>query len=109
MPLVLSAALMMIALATALPSPLHAQPYASRPITIVLGFTPGAVSDTSARLIGQHLTAALGQPIVIDTRAAGAGNPAAAYVARQPADGYTLMVGVDSVMTSNVHLFKKLP
>jgi tripartite-type tricarboxylate transporter receptor subunit TctC len=87
----------------------RAQTYPSRPITIVLGFTPGAASDTAARLIGTPLSVALGQPVVIDTRAGGAGNPAAGHVARAQPDGYTLMVGVDSVMTSNVHLFKNLP
>ena len=90
-------------------SSVSAQTYPSRPITIVLGFTPGAASDTAARLVGEHLSAAVGQPVVIDNRAGASGNLAAGFVARAPADGYTLMVGVDAVMTSNVHLFKTVP
>ncbi len=93
----------------ALAVPAQAQTYPNRPVTIVLGFTPGAASDTAARLVGEHLNTALGQPIVLDNRAGASGNIAAAYVARSAPDGYTLMVGVDAVMTSNVHLFKSVP
>ena len=75
----------------------------------MLGFTPGAASDTAARLVGEHLSTALGQPVVIDNRPGASGNIAAGYVARAAPDGYTLMVGVDAVMTSNVHLFKSVP
>jgi tripartite-type tricarboxylate transporter receptor subunit TctC len=90
-------------------SSVSAQTYPSKPITIVVGFTPGAASDTAARLIGEHLSAAVGQPVVIDNRAGASGNLAASFVARAPADGYTLIIGVDAVMTSNVHLFKTVP
>ena len=90
-------------------SSVTAQTYPSRPITIVLGFTPGAASDTAARLVGEHLSTVLGQPVVIDNRAGASGNLAAGFVARAPADGYTLMVGVDAVMTSNIYLFKTVP
>ncbi len=105
-----SLALVFAALAlTALSPAAQAQTYPSRPITIVLGFTPGAASDTAARLVGEHLSTALGQPVVVDNRAGASGNLAAGFVARAPADGYTLMVGADVVMTSNVYLFKTVP
>jgi tripartite-type tricarboxylate transporter receptor subunit TctC len=87
-------------------APVAAQTYPSRPITIVVGYPPGATSDLLARTVGEPLAAALGQPILIDNRAGAGGNVAAAYVARAPADGYTLMVGTDAMMTSNIYLYR---
>lgn len=84
----------------------HAQTYPSRPITIVIGYTPGAVSDLTARTIGEGLHQAWGQPVIVDNRPGSSGNIGAAFVARAPADGYTLMVGTDATMASNVHLFR---
>src|SRR2546421_2129862 len=84
----------------------HAQPYPSRPITIVIGYTPGAVSDLAARTIADGLHQAWGQPAIVDNRPGSGGNIGAALVARAPADGYTLMVGTDATMASNVHLYK---
>jgi tripartite-type tricarboxylate transporter receptor subunit TctC len=93
-------------LALAAPSPGRAQPYPSKPITIVIGYTPGAVSDLAARTIGEGLHQAWGQPVIVDNRPGSGGNIGAAFVARAPADGYTLMVGTDAQMASNVHLYK---
>jgi tripartite-type tricarboxylate transporter receptor subunit TctC len=84
----------------------HAQTYPSRPITIVIGYTPGAVSDLTARTIGDGLNRAWGQPVIVDNRPGSGGNIAAAYVARAAPDGYTLMIGTDAQMASNVHLYK---
>jgi tripartite-type tricarboxylate transporter receptor subunit TctC len=91
------------------PTPALAQDYPARPITIVVGYTPGAASDTLARTVGDRLSAAWGQPVIIDNRPGAGGNIGAAHVARAPADGYTLMVGTDATMTSNVHLYKSTP
>jgi tripartite-type tricarboxylate transporter receptor subunit TctC len=104
----------LVAAATALPfaalsAPTCAQDYPTRPITIVVGYTPGAASDTLARTVGDRLSAAWGQPVVIDNRPGVGGNIGAAHVTRAPADGYTLMVGTDATMTSNVHLYKSTP
>jgi len=55
------------------------------------------------------LQAALGQPIVMENRPGASGNVGAAQVARAAPDGYTLMIGTDAMMTSNVHLFKSMP
>ncbi len=93
-------------LALAAPSPGRAQTYPSKPITIVIGYTPGAVSDLAARTIGEGLHQAWGQPVIVDNRPGSGGNIGAAFVARAPADGYTLMVGTDAQMASNVHLYK---
>jgi tripartite-type tricarboxylate transporter receptor subunit TctC len=83
-----------------------AQTYPVRPITIVVGYPPGASSDLIARTIADPLSAALGQPVIIDNRSGAGGSVAAAYVARALADGYTLMIGTDAMMTSNVYLYK---
>jgi tripartite-type tricarboxylate transporter receptor subunit TctC len=87
-------------------TPLHAQSYPAKPITIVIGYTPGAVSDLAARTIGEGLHQAWGQPVIVDNRPGSGGNIGAGYVARATPDGYTLMVGTDAQMASNVHLYK---
>jgi len=86
-----------------------AQDYPSRPVTIVVGYTPGATSDLLARTVGERLNASWSQPVIVDNRSGVAGNIAAAYVARAAGDGYTLMVGTDAMMTSNVFLYKNTP
>ena len=68
----------------------------------------GGASDTVTRAIQERLQAALGQPVVIDNRPGAGGNVGAAAVARSAPDGYTLMVGTDAMMTSNVHLYKSM-
>jgi tripartite-type tricarboxylate transporter receptor subunit TctC len=89
--------------------PAQAQDYPLRPVTIVVGYTPGATSDLVARTIGERLNAAWGQSVIVDNRSGVSGNIAATYVARAQPDGYTLMVGTDAMMTSNVYLYKSIP
>ena len=89
--------------------PAAAQDYPSRPVTIVVGYTPGATSDLVARTIGERLNAAWGQSVIVDNRSGVSGNIAAAYVARAQPDGYTLMVGTDAMMTTNIYLYKNAP
>jgi len=86
-----------------------AQDYPSRSIAIVVPQAPGASSDLLARTVGERLNAVWGQPVIIDNRAGAGGNVGAGYVARAAADGYTLMVGTDAMMTSNVYLYKNMP
>ena len=83
-----------------------AQPYPSKPVTIVIGYTPGAVSDLAARTIADGLHQAWGQPVIVDNRPGSGGNIGATFVARAAPDGYTLMIGTDATMASNVHLYK---
>ncbi len=90
-------------------APASAQDYPTRPVTIVVGYTPGATSDLVARTIGERLSAAWGQSVIVDNRSGVGGNIAATYVARAQPDGYTLMVGTDAMMTSNVYLYKNSP
>jgi tripartite-type tricarboxylate transporter receptor subunit TctC len=90
-------------------TPALTETYPTHPVSIVVGYPPGATSDLLARTVGDPLSAVLGQPVVIDNRAGAGGNVGAAYAARAPADGYTLMVGTDAMMTSNVYLYKNSP
>jgi tripartite-type tricarboxylate transporter receptor subunit TctC len=89
-----------------LAAPANAQTYPSKPITIVIGYTPGAVSDLAARTIGEGLHQAWGQPVIVDNKPGSGGNIGAAFTSRAAPDGYTLMVGTDAQMSSNTHLYK---
>ena len=86
-----------------------AQTYPSRPITIVAGYTPGAVSDLAARTVADGLHQEWGQTVIVDNRPGSGSNIAAGLVARAAPDGYTLMVGTDATMTSNVYLYRHTP
>ncbi len=86
----------------------HAAGYPTRPVTLVVAFTPGGPSDVLARIVGRQLEHVLGQPFVIENRPGGAGNIAAEYVARAKPDGYTLLMGNNSILATNGALFAKL-
>jgi len=66
--------------------------YPSRPVRIVVGFAPGAVVDTPARLLAQKFSQALGQQFVVENRPGAGSNIAAEYAVRQPPDGYVLFM-----------------
>jgi tripartite-type tricarboxylate transporter receptor subunit TctC len=104
----LIAALTGIALfAAALPSA-HAQSWPSRGIRIIVPFAPGGSTDVFARLIGERLATALGQPVVVDNRAGAGGNIGADAVAKAPPDGYTLLMATTGVMAINNAMYKNL-
>lgn len=67
--------------------------YPSRPITIVVGFSPGGESDRVARLLADELHTSLREPVIVQNRAGAGGTIAAQYVARAPGDGYTVLLG----------------
>ena len=92
----------------AFPMAAQAQAYPSRPITIIVPFGPGSGTDVVTRIIGQPLGIALNQSIVIDNRVGANGGIAAAYVAKAPADGYTLFASTNSPHSANPFLLKNV-
>ncbi|MBI3374547.1 MAG: tripartite tricarboxylate transporter substrate binding protein [Betaproteobacteria bacterium] len=89
---------------------LHAQDaYPTRPITMIVPFAAGNVTDIVARLIGERLAAALAQPVVIDNKPGASSFIGMTALSRAPADGYTLGVSATGPMATNPALFGKLP
>lgn len=87
----------------------HAQAaWPERPITLVVPYTPGGVTDALARVVATALSERLKQPVVVDNRAGGGANIGAALVARANPDGYTLLMGSAATHAINVSLYKKL-
>ena len=78
-----------------------AQPFPTKPLTLVVPFAPGSGTDTVSRLIGQHLGTALGQPVVIENKAGANGVLAAQHVARSAPDGYTLLAATNTTHSAN--------
>jgi tripartite-type tricarboxylate transporter receptor subunit TctC len=83
-----------------------AQQFPDRPVRIIVGFTPGGAPDLTARIIADKLTGRFGQPVVVENRAGANGNIAAEAVARASPDGYTLLLGNDTMLVVNPHLYK---
>lgn len=83
--------------------------YPSRPIRIVVTIPPGGAPDITARIIGQKMSDAMGQAVVVENRPGANGNTAADLVAKAPADGYTLLLGADSLIAINPHLYARMP
>ena len=82
-----------IALTIAALAPAHAQPFPSRPITLIVPFPPGGSTDTAARIMAERMRPILGQPIVIENVGGAGGSIGVGRVARAPADGYTIDIG----------------
>ena len=80
----------------------------TKPITIVIPFPPGPGLDLVARMVGDRLSAQIGQPVVYENRSGASGSIAAEYVARAAPDGTTLMAAATSTHATNVHLIKNL-
>ena len=83
--------------------------YPDRPIRVIVALPAGGSVDMIARLLGQKLGAALGQPVVVDNRGGASGLIGMPVVAKAAADGYTLVVSPASFLTTNKSIFKTLP
>src|SRR5689334_11582571 len=85
-----------------------AQNYPNRSIKIVVPATPGGGIDIIARLVGEKISVSLGQPVVIENKPGASNNLGTDFVAKSPADGYTLVI-VASSHATNKSMFKSLP
>ena len=83
--------------------------YPARPIRIIVPFAAGGGNDIFARLVGQKLADVLKATVVTENRPAAGGRPAAQYVTREPADGYTLFVAASGVMSVSAAIYPDLP
>ena len=82
--------------------------YPARPIRIVVAYTPAGATDILARTVGQKLTEAWGQPVIIDNRPGANGNIGTEYAAKATADGYTLLMVTAGTHGINPSLYRKL-
>jgi len=92
----------------ALVAPTRAADYPTRPVMLVVAFTPGGPSDVLARIVGKKMEQLLGAPFVIENRPGAGGNIAAESVARAAPDGYTLLMGNNSILATNESLYKHI-
>lgn len=83
--------------------------YPNKPIRLIVPFTPGGVTDTSARLIADQMTKRLGQQIIVENKPGASGNIGTSQVAQSDPDGYTLLLGFDGTMVINPHVFASVP
>ncbi len=93
----------------ALAGPAKAQDYPSKPIRLVVPFAAGGATDVLARLVGERLTASLGQQVVVDNRPGAGGNIGSDLVARAEPDGYTILMGAVGTHAINPSLYPKMP
>ena len=86
----------------------QAAPYPSKPIRVVIGFTPGGAADYVARSMSESLSKAMGQPVLVENKPGNGSSIAADLVAKSPADGYTLLIASPSSISVNPALMPKL-
>ena len=86
-----------------------AQEYPAKPITFVVPFAAGSATDQIARALGQGITEATQQTVIVDDKPGASGFIAAQAVARAAADGYTVLVTTNTTHAANEHLYKSLP
>jgi tripartite-type tricarboxylate transporter receptor subunit TctC len=100
---------LIVALAMVGSGAVYGQGYPTRPIRMLVPFSAGAgVTDIMARLVGQHLSAGLGQPVVIENRPGAGGIPGMEAASKAAPDGYTLLM-TNVILAVNSYLYPKLP
>lgn len=107
-PIWIRTSLLAVAALLAFSAPARAAECPSRPVTLVVAFPPGGPSDVLARIVGKKMEQLLGAPFVIENRPGAGGNIAAESVARAAPDGYTLLMGNNSILATNESLYKHL-
>jgi tripartite-type tricarboxylate transporter receptor subunit TctC len=86
-----------------------AQSFPTKPIRIVVPYAPGGFTDIVSRLVAKQMTDRLGQPVLVENKAGASTIIGTEYVAKAAPDGYTLLMAVTTSLSTNPHLFKKLP
>lgn len=104
----ISAAISAGLLAAMAPGSADAQSWATKPVRIIVAFTPGSATDIVARSVGEKLTAALGQTVLVENRPGAGGSIGSNVVAKSDPDGHTLLVN-SSAHASNPSIYKELP
>lgn len=97
----------LLAAAAALPVAAQANSWPSQPFKIVVPYPPGGLTDVLGRLVGERLQTGFGQPAVIDNKPGAATQLGASYVAKQPPDGYTLLLATVSTLCITPALYAK--
>lgn len=105
----LSASILGLAALGMLPASAMAQAFPNKPIRLIVPFTVGGVTDSSARVVAEFLGRRLGQQVIVDNRPGASGNIGTQMAARSEPDGYTLVLAFDGTMVINPHVFEKLP
>ncbi|MCC2634591.1 MAG: hypothetical protein K0S48_2477 [Ramlibacter sp.] len=101
------AALACIALAAPLSG--AAQDYPNRPVRLVVPFGPGTTTDIISRVFAEAMAKGLGQTVVVENKAGAGGNIGSDFVAKAPADGYTILMGTVGTHAINPGLYRKMP
>src|SRR5688572_15861743 len=83
--------------------------YPNKPIRMVVPFPPGGVSDAAARITAEQLAKRVGQQVIVENKPGASGNIAGQYVAGSEADGYTVMLAFNGLMTINPFVFTAMP
>jgi tripartite-type tricarboxylate transporter receptor subunit TctC len=101
--LALAAATLVLAAGTAIAA------FPEKPIRLIVPFAPGGGTDAVARIVGEAMSASLGQQIIVENKPGAAGNIALETVAKAAPDGYTLLLGFSTSLTVNPSLYKSNP
>lgn len=80
----------------------------SKPVTMVVPGTPGGITDQLGRLVAARVSERLGQTVLVENKAGAGGNLAAEWVAKAPADGYTMLMGTQGTQATNQYLYKSV-
>ena len=86
-----------------------AQQFPSRPLKIVVGAPPGQSSDLLSRVLANHLSPLLGQPVIVDNRPGAGASLGSLYVAKSPPDGYTILLGTSGPLAIRPAIYPDMP
>jgi len=101
-------AILLAVACAAAPLAVFAQPYPGKPVRVIIPYPPGSTPDIVGRTLSSKLQEQLGQPFIVDNRTGAGGNIGAEAVAKAPADGHTLLIGINGPAAINKFLYKNL-